>query len=907
MRRLLILIVLIGHAVCAQKRPLDYSMCENWPGVGTPKLSNDGRFLIVGASGAEQRLIIKATDNSWSREVLNAFNEVITEDSRTAIFFKPGDSLCLLDLAKDQIVSIAHVASYKVPKEGEGKWMAYQLIGPEKDLVLRNLLTEEEKKFRLVDDYSFSNNGTVLLLKTVSGSDSVDTNSLIWVNLKESKSKIIWIGSQPGNFSFDDPAHQLTFISAKTREEETVYSIWFFQNTMDSAVLLVDGRAPGVDQAFAVSNEMPVFSKDGKRVFFSLREDSFFKDSVSSDSRGANVDIWSYKDDFLQSQQQDELKWPGSLRATLKISEGKVVRLQKPDEVLIGNANTGNSDFIIVRTKMNPPEMNWKLAASPSIYLVSTKDGSRKLIKEHLVGYQGYGDEVTLSPNGKYVIYYESEQKSYFAYNTITGQTKNITKNIPVPLFNVDDDRPQLPPSYGLAAWSQEGNAVFIYDQYDIWQVDPEGLKTPLNVTGGYGRAHSIVFRLMNFERGRSALPFLRKGDMCMLTAFNLVNKDNGFYKFRLKENEQPVSLTMGPYIYFLPYNAISISAFINISSWHPVKAKNKEIYLVNRMNASEAPNIYATSDFIDFTQLTDIHPERECNWMTATLVHWTMFDGRKAEGVLYKPENFDPKRKYAVIFYFYERPSDGLNRFIQPEPTHGPLNIPFFVSNGYVVFVPNIYYKVGEPGESAYNAVTSAATWLSQHPWVDTARMGLQGHSFGAYEVNYLVTKTSMFAAACSAAGASDFINNYGSISLRGGYSQQGLYELGQSRIGASLWQRPDLYIKNSPVFGADKINTPILLMHNKADAAVPWIQGIEFFTALRRLGKRAWLLQYSGGNHSLFLPEDIKDFSTRLMQFFDHYLKGIPAPVWMTESIPARLKGMKMGLELDSSGRYP
>ncbi|RYY16917.1 MAG: S9 family peptidase, partial [Chitinophagaceae bacterium] len=229
--------------------------------------------------------------------------------------------------------------------------------------------------------------------------------------------------------------------------------------------------------------------------------------------------------------------------------------------------------------------------------------------------------------------------------------------------------------------------------------------------------------------------------------------------------------------------------------------------------------------------------------------------------------------------------------------------NIPYFVSNGYIVVDPNIHYKDGEPGESAYNAVVSAAKHMSRFPWVDSTKMAIQGQSWGGYQVAYLVTRTKMFAAAWAGAPVANMTSAYGGIRWGTGMNRQFQYERTQSRIGATLWQKPDLYIRNSPLFKADKITTPLVIMHNDEDGAVPWYQGIEMFTAMRRLNKKVWMLQYNGEDHNLVQRRNRKDLSIRLGQFFDHYLKGAPAAKWITDGVPAVAKGVDFGTEIPAT----
>jgi dipeptidyl aminopeptidase/acylaminoacyl peptidase len=296
---------------------------------------------------------------------------------------------------------------------------------------------------------------------------------------------------------------------------------------------------------------------------------------------------------------------------------------------------------------------------------------------------------------------------------------------------------------------------------------------------------------------------------------------------------------------------------------------------------------------------LTDIQPQTAYNWMRSELIHWKTIDGTTSTGILYKPENFDPGKKYPIIFDYYERRSDELNLYIRPKASQDRINIAWYVSNGYLVCVPDIHYVRGEPGRSAYICIVSAARYLSKMPWVDGKKMGIQGHSFGGYETEFVVTHSTLFAAACAASGLSDLISWYGSVPRSG--NPKFSSERQQDRMGATLWQIPDRYIDNSPIFKADKVSTPLLLMNNKGDGTVPFAQGVELFTALRRLGKRVWMLQYDGGGHSVQWGKDAMDYSIRMAQFFDHYLKDAPAPKWMTRGIPAKMKGIDDGLAPD------
>jgi dipeptidyl aminopeptidase/acylaminoacyl peptidase len=286
-------------------------------------------------------------------------------------------------------------------------------------------------------------------------------------------------------------------------------------------------------------------------------------------------------------------------------------------------------------------------------------------------------------------------------------------------------------------------------------------------------------------------------------------------------------------------------------------------------------------------------------NWYTKELVNYQLRDGRWNKGILYKPENFDPNKKYPILFHFYEILSDQFYIFFPPRIATGSINPAFMCSQGYLVFQPDIPLKFREPGECAYDAVISAVNYLTKYNWVDSTKMGLSGSSHGAYSVNYILTKTQKFAAAAPAFGMVDEISGYNA--LRSGGSRQWAAETNQERMGGTLWENPEVYIRNSPIFKADKVTTPVLILHNKNDDAVPWAQGVEWYLALRRTGKKVWMLQYDNEEHGVFLEKNGIDYTSRLEQFFGYYLKGDYPPVWMTQGIPASEKGKDQGFSPD------
>jgi dienelactone hydrolase len=696
---------------------------------------------------------------------------------------------------------------------------------------------------------------------------------------------------------------QLAFITKINTQDENENILWYYRTGMQSAVVKVDDAALSKLPGERLTDDLLAFSKDGNSIIFSLKPSDILADARKMVTSNGLVDVWNYKDQYLQAQQIKERDYLANkyFTAVVAVNSGRVIQVnQKGDDWDIKFANNGNEAYALVGSNKNRWETYWRTSERVTGYLISLKDGSRRIICDHLLDAQ---NPAVFSAKGKYVIWYDREKKTYFTYNLSTGMAKNITANFSVPLYDDEDDHPHPPYDFGIAAWLENDTAVLIYDRYDIWKVDPDGKKKPVNITMGYGQKNKVVLRYLNLNERNAAGASTIKGDtILLLTAFNRVNKYNGFYSLNLDQKKAPEELSMGPYIYHLPQ--LSISSFL-FFPWVPIKVESTKRYVVRRMSATEFPNLFVTSDFREFTQLTNIQPQKAYNWMTSELVSWKMPDGKMTTGILYKPEDFNPQKKYPVIFYVYEQLTDGINAFIKPEMSPGPINIPSYVSNDYIIFIPDIHYKIGYPGESAYNTVVSAANHLAKNSWVDKKRMGIQGHSFGGYEVNYIVTRTNLFAAAMSGAGPADLVSMYGSL-REGAVSSQLLFENFQFRIGATLWAKPDLFIKNSPVFYSNKVSTPLLIMHNKEDDIVSWTQGIEFFTALRRQNKRVWMLQYDGYGHSVE-GKAAEDYSLRMTQFFNHYLKGTPAPEWMVKGIPATKKGIENGFEMDSLNANP
>ena len=752
------------------------------------------------------------------------------------------------------------------------------------DLVIRRLSDNNERTFKLVSEFYFDKKGTKLLVETTKNSKDSNSKAMVLLyNLQLEKVDTVMKGfNDSKNFAFDEEGSQMAFVAERDSSAKSLrkfYKLWYYAQSADSAKLLADKNTVGMQLGNTVSeNAVLKFSRDGKKLFFGTAPVKTPKDTTLVDFELARLDIWHYNDDYLQPQQLKQLdnELKRSYTAVVKPGEEKILQLGSDDAERITLVDEGNADWVLSESNRgNRVEGQWTGRTKTTAFVISTDNGNRKLIQANSLA------NFDASPGGKFVYWYDPAAKNYFTYEIATGTIKNVSAKIKVPLYDTENDVPDYPLPAGITGWTANDQYFLLNDEFDIWQVSPIVAADPVNISNGFGRKNNCDF---NYVRLDPEKRFFNADETILFRSLNKTSKFGGFYTKKINEVAEPLVLTSGPYVFN-----------------NPVKAKNTEQYILQRGNISES-ELFTTGNLKDLTRLTDVaSQQKEYNWLTAELVKWKMFDGKMSEGLLFKPEDFDPKKKYPIIFYFYERDADGLYNYRSPAPSASTVNIPYFVSNGYLVFDPNIYYKNGEPGQSAYNSVVSAAKYLSKMPWVDSTRMALQGQSWGGYQTAYLITKTNIFRAAGAGAPVSNMTSAYGGIRWGSGLNRQFQYEHTQSRIGATLWQRPDLYIKNSPLFAADKVNTPLLIMHNDADGSVPWYQGIEYFTALRRLGKKVWMLEYNGEDHNLLERRNRKDLSVRLGQFFDYWLKDTKPAKWIKDGLPATLKGIDWGLKVE------
>lgn len=773
-------------------------------------------------------------------------------------------------------------------------------------LVLRDLDSGLQQTFPHVVRYWFSKNGARLAFVTStqaaeskkkgSKSDSHEKSpeGVYVVDLESLELQQIISGhAEYKNVTFTEDGSQLAFLTNKDdyKRKTSAWALYHWKTRQKTATKIADEESAGIPQNWWVSPvATALFSEDGKRLFFDtapipeavIEERAGKKDE--DEEPKAKLDLWHWQDPQLQPQQllQVARERNRSYRAVYNLRTKKIVQLATQEIPDLRIDFRSKSNVVVANSNMPYRKMlSWDIPGFQDVYLVNLDTGTHEtLVKK--TKFSG-----SISPDGKYVTWFDGEQRKWFAVST--GSDHNpveISKGIKFPLQNELHDTPSLPRAYGAAGWLKDDEAILIYDRYDIWQVDPTGQQKPLNITRGEGRKNKVRYR---YQRLDSKARFIETSEPIYLSAFDETTKASGYSKLTIAndaaENNQLTQLIQ------LDERVSGIS-----------KAKNSDNVIFSRSTFQMCSDIWAsTLNFKKIYRISDINPQQDNYlWGRGELISWNATDGQKLDGIIYKPDGFDPDKKYPLMVYFYERNSDNLHRYYTPEAGRSIINHSFYVSRGYVLFIPDIPYKTGEPGPSAANAILPGVEHIVQQGFIDEKKIGMQGHSWGGYQTAYLVTQTDMFACAESGAPVSNMTSAYGGIRWSSGMSRMFQYEKTQSRIGQDLWAARDKYIANSPVFFADKVNTPLLILHNDEDGAVPWYQGIELFVALRRLEKPAWLLNYNQQPHWVMKDENRRDFAIRMQQFFDHYLMDAPEPEWMAYGLPAVDKGKKFALDL-------
>lgn len=927
-------LILITALYAQEKQPLDHSVYEIWKEITQHEISRDGNWVLytVAPDNGDPELRVTHTESGQSHTVVRGDAATFTPDSRFVVFKirvpkdsiyaarehdvkkedMPQDSLGVLNLSSGDLQKFPKVQSYKVPEE-QGNIVAFSLretalpedtseseeastedkpdtsdTKPDKDkaagtpLVVLNPASSAADTFYHALDFSITENGNYLAYAAASEDSTADGVYLV----STEHFRRTTVMNQPGDYkqlALDKAGEHLAFLSnaATFSADQPEFKLYHTPLNRIRVRTLATGNEPDIPGNWWISEHGDLsFSEESSRLFFGTAPKPE-PDTTAEipDHEKVVVDIWHYQDPYLQTMQQERLEQEDkrTYLAAVQLRNGKVVQLGNKNIPEVHVGNKGEAPVAVGTSHLPYRQLiSWEYPEYNDVYLIDMQSGDHELVLTKLQY------TARLSPEGRYLYWWDRNELKWYVKDVRRGAPVQVSAGVPHTLHNEDHDWPFAPSPYGAAGWTVDDAQFLIYDRHDIWSLDPEGDDAPVNITDGYGRSNNLRLRYVDLDRDEESI---QPDESLLLSAFHYENKQSGYYRDQVNGSRTPEELI------FMKRRFAGVK-----------QAKDAETLLYTRESFQEFPDLWvATPDFSSPEQLSSLNPQQsEYLWGTAELYEWRSLDGEQLQGILYKPENFHPDSTYPMLTYFYEKNSDNIHRHWAPEAHRSIINLTFYASRGYVIFVPDIPYQIGYPGESALDAVLPGVSQLMAEPWVDEENLGVQGHSWGGYQIAYLVTQTDMFKCAEAGAPVSNMVSAYGGIRWGSGMSRMFQYEQTQSRIGGSLWEYPLRYVENSPIFFADKINTPLLILHNDHDGAVPWYQGIELFVALRRLNKPAWMINYNNEPHWPVKYQNRVDWAKRMQTYFDHYLKGAPAPVWLDEGIPAIEKGETLGFEV-------
>jgi len=884
-----------------EKKPVTPEDYDWWQSLRRTAISANGEWLAyeVAINESADTLFVKNCSTDSTYKFANGSNPVFSKDSKWAAFTvgysedeiekmrkskKPvQNKMGLLNLETGEDVIVDDVQDFSFSETG--KFIALKKYKPKEkkskgaDLILRNLEARIDLNLGNVAEYVFNKKGDYLAC--VIDAEGKSGNGVHLVNLKDNTVKVV------------DSNNESQYAKLQWNKEGTAFA--FLRSFLDNNYIQENNSVitvrnldtgyekevydPAKDEAFPEDMRIspyrtPEWAEDNSAVFFGVmewtkkpedekeekkeegkEEKGKGKEEKKEDEKPADVHVWHWKDVEIQPRQWVTARQDSTFSYTSvwNIDDNKFIQLA--DENLKDVYLTGDQKHAWGLNRV-PYEPAFKVAFA-DIYIVDTKTGGSKMIlkKQDIV----HGS----SPDGKYLLYFRD--KAWWTYDIQADKHTNITAGIPSAFWNTEFDYPRNPkPPWGFGGWFKDDASVLIYDQYNVWNISPDGKKQERLTDGN---ADKIRFRITRLDTEED---YIDPSEPVYFSAFGDWSKKSGYFRLELGEKVEK-----------LIFEDKYISALR--------KAKDAENYIYISMTYEQSPNVFMTGyDFNDSKRLTDTNPQQEnFLWGKSELVEFRNADGVKLQGALFYPADYQQGKKYPMIVYIYQKLSQTVHQYVVPSKRRA-YNTSVFSSLGYFVFRPDIIYEDRQPGVSAVKCVVPAVEKVLERGDIDETKLGLTGHSWGAYQTCYIITQSKLFSAASAGAPLTNMISMYSEVYWNTGVTNQVIFETSQGRFPDPFWKDMDNFILNSPVFNMQYIETPLLVEFGDRDGAVDWHQGIELFNGMRRLQKPMIMLVYPGENHGLRVKENMIDYAKRQIEFFGHYLKDEPAKEWIKEGIP-------------------
>jgi esterase/lipase len=772
------------------------------------------------------------------------------------------------------------------------------------DVILHNLATGRDQLLGSVGDIAFNKAGDLLAYSV--DATVKDTNGLFVLDLRNGRVNALDNAARSYNrLTWSEDGTALAVLKGldvdKMRERDNV--LIAFPNVQaaldaDPAPVTLDpAKAAGFPKGWVVSDRGTLsWSDDKKRVFFGIKQQVPAPDTSRrrSTDEVADVDVWNTGDERIQSMQmiRAEQDRNFTFRQAFDVSAGRFVQLA---DATMRDLDVAPDGRWAVGRDTRGYISDYKRAAA-DIYRVNTSTGERTLmLKNQMINTSTGNHTFGISPDGHYFLYWKDNK--YQVYDLDAGTTRTLGAGNPPSFIDMEFDHPGPRPSYGTAGYTSEGKSVIVNQRYDLWLLPIDG-SAPRNLTNGTGSKNEIRFRYVRTEPldqpggvtppggpggGRGGGPGAARATIDLskpvtLSAYGEYTKKAGFYELAGGQLKEVV------------YEDASFS--------NPVKAAKADKYLLTRQTFSEFPDLRVSGpDFKDSKKISNANPQQaEYLWGRRILFDFKNKDGLRLQGVLALPDDYKPGEKRPMLVNFYEKNSQNLHRYTAPTYLTSMGSSPIqAVSEGYITMLPDIHFRTGASHSDMLECVEAAVKKVIEMGYVDPKRIGINGHSYGGEGAAFIGTRSRLFAAVGMGAGVTDlfvdFNQNWGwSYQVTGGSGANGhdYYLYNQGREGVSPWDNPAMYHFESALTHVPEVTAPFLIMHGAADPTVSFTNSLGFYNALRYNRKKAILLAYPGEGHGLRGVANRRDLTIRFFQFFDHYLKGAPAPKWMTDGVP-------------------
>ena len=870
-----------------------------WKRINSATLSPNGSWMSYRYDRleGEDTLYVRALDGEALRVIPRGASPAFSRDSRWVAYQiappeaeendRPrgrGDSegggeervMVLKNLTSGDSLTFNDVASFSFPENTEVLLLRKRGPGDEADhdggdLVVHDLSSATSLNLGNVSDFEVNERGSHLAYLV----DAVDDAGNGLYLLELSSNRIRALDTHQATYarlSWNGEGSSLAALRGNTPEEKTRRDnvLLVLRNLNDPGAIetFVPSEAAGFPEGYVLSELNGLtWSEDSNRIFLGIKEQA--DDREEREDR-ANVDVWHWAD--VQPQSVQEVRARRNRNRTwtsvINLSGGAMSFVRLADEALESVSPAGNSRWGIGR---DPTPYEYEITWGGSrgdYYRVDLDTGERSLMAE------GIGRSMGASDDGAYWLFLRDEE--VIARELANGNEINLTQTTGIDFINRQDDHPYELPTYGTAGWSRDGGSVVLNHRYDIWEVPLDGGEA-VNLTAGVGAEEKIRFRIapLGDERfgrfsGGGGDEGIDVSEPLLLSAYGDRTKKSGYWQVEKGDEPEPL-------------------IWLDESVGRPSKADDADRIIFTRQTFVESPNYWVSNtSFRNPRKVTDANPQQaDFAWSPGrVLIDYVDERGNELQATLALPAGYEEGKRYPMLVYFYETMSQRHHQYSMPTYDDRP-HLSTYASNGYLILQPDIVYTEGKPGSSALDDLTAAVNKVIELGYADPEAIGLQGHSWSGYQSSFVVTQTDLFSAVVTGAPPTNLISFYNTLYRSSGTIQQGITEVGQVRMGTTPFEDFDLFVSQSPVHHAEKITTPFMILHGTADGAVDWMQGLEYYGMARRLGKEVIFLSYPDEGHHLSRKNNQIDFQIRMMQFFDHHLKGTQPAKWMVEGV--------------------